>query len=83
MTRLLSDDDVTATGEVDWHTVLAYELDEVGVCIAEDRYLDDLLNLMDQVAQLFDGDLQAACNAIRTGKLVFEPDDHWLRIRRS
>lgn len=73
----------TATGAIDWNMVLADELDAAGVCITKDKYLDDLLSLMQEIDALFDGDLPAACNAIRTGTLVFEPDDYWFRIRRS
>jgi hypothetical protein len=79
----MSDDEVTATGAIDWDMALAYELDRVGVCITKDNYLDDLLSLMQEIEALFDRNLPGAVNAIRTGMLKFEPDDHWFRIRRS
>ena len=79
----MSDDEVTATGAIDWDLALAGELRRAGVCISRDNYLDDLLSLMQEIEALFDGDLPAACNAIRTGTLVFEPNNYWFQIRRS
>ena len=65
-----------------WDMALADALEEAGVCLTDDHDVGDLTNLMTQVEEYFDGDLQGACNAIRTGKLTFEPFDDWFRIRR-
>jgi len=69
--------------DIAWDMVLADELDRAGVRITEDQYLDDLLGLMQEIEAPFDSDLPAACNAIRTGTLVFGPGDYWFRVRRS
>ena len=74
-------------GAIDWYDnwdmALADELEEAGVCLTDDHDVGDLLNLMDEIDQLYDGDFQAAVNAIRTGRLTFEPIDDWFQIRRS
>jgi hypothetical protein len=79
----MNDDEATATCAIDWCMALAYELANVNVCLTDDHDVGSLVNLMDQIGEYFDGDLAAACNAIRTGTLVFAPDDYWFRIRRS
>jgi hypothetical protein len=76
------------------HTVMAIKQDQpsidlatalanAGVRLTDDHDVGDLLNLMDQIGEYFGGDLVAAVEAIRTGRLAFEPVDDWYRVRLS
>jgi hypothetical protein len=74
-------------GAIDWYDnwdmALADALENAGVCLTDEHDVGDLLSLMNQVEEYFDGDLQSACAAIRTGRLTLEPIDDWFQIRRS
>lgn len=79
----LGEDEVDLDGTINWDMALANELETIGVSLSDDHDVGDLVNLMNQIDLYYAGDLQAACDAIRTGKLMFKPVDDWYEIRRN
>lgn len=55
----------------------------IGIVLTEDHNVGDLINLMEEIAFLYDDDWGAACEAIRTGQIAFEPIPDWWIVRRN
>jgi hypothetical protein len=62
---------------------LADALAAIGIILTPDHGVGDLVNLMEEIELLYAGDLTAACEAIRTGQIAFEPIPDWWTIRRN
>jgi hypothetical protein len=67
---------------MDWDD-LGDALMAIGIILTEDHDVGDLVNLMEEIAFLYDDDWGRAYEAIRTGQIAFEPIPDWWIVRRN